>query len=64
MFVNAIYEPPQSGNADSLQLERGTEEEAAADLIAAHLGWVLFQLFKLGLLAQEAAADPIMVHLG
>ena len=40
MFVNAIYEPPQSGNADSLQLERGTEEEAAADLLAAHLGWV------------------------
>ncbi|PRW57867.1 NPL4 1 [Chlorella sorokiniana] len=39
VFVNAIYEPPQSGNADSLQLERGTEEEAAADLIAAHLGW-------------------------
>lgn len=38
VFVNAIYEPPQSGNADSLQLERGTEEEAAADLIAAHLG--------------------------
>lgn len=38
MFVNAIYEPPQSGTPDSLQLERGTQEEARADMIAAHLG--------------------------
>jgi len=38
VFVNAIYEPPQSGNADSLQLERGTEEERQADFIAERLG--------------------------
>ncbi|KFM24921.1 NPL4-like protein 2 [Auxenochlorella protothecoides] len=37
--VHAIYEPPQSATADSLQLERGTEEEAAADVIATTLGW-------------------------
>ena len=38
MFVHAIYEPPQQGSADSLQLERGTEEEQAADFIAERLG--------------------------
>ncbi|KAL4856070.1 NPL4-like protein 1 [Chlorella vulgaris] len=37
--VHAIYEPPQQGSADSLSLERGTEEEALADFIAARLGW-------------------------
>ena len=38
MFVNAIYEPQQQGTADSLQLERGTEEERRADFIAERLG--------------------------
>jgi hypothetical protein len=36
--VHAIYEPPQQGSADSLSLERGTEEEALADFIAVRLG--------------------------
>ncbi|KAL4446805.1 hypothetical protein ABPG77_008049 [Micractinium sp. CCAP 211/92] len=39
VFVNAIYEPPQQGSADSLQLERGTEEEQKADFVAERLGW-------------------------
>lgn len=39
VFVNAIYEPPQQGTADSLLLERGTAEEAHADTIARGLGW-------------------------
>ncbi|PSC72970.1 NPL4 1 [Micractinium conductrix] len=39
VFVNAIYEPPQQGSADSLQLERGTEEERQADFVAERLGW-------------------------
>lgn len=38
MLVHAIYEPPQQGSADSLVLERGTEEEAKADFIAQRLG--------------------------
>lgn len=38
VFVNAIYEPPQQGSADSLQLERGTEEEQKADFVAERLG--------------------------
>ncbi|KAK2076952.1 hypothetical protein QBZ16_005180 [Prototheca wickerhamii] len=37
--AHAIYEPPQTGSADSLSLERGTEEESAADAIAAAQGW-------------------------
>ncbi|KDD76309.1 hypothetical protein H632_c274p1 [Helicosporidium sp. ATCC 50920] len=39
VFVHAIFEPPQQGSADSLVLERGTEEEILADTIAAGLGW-------------------------
>jgi len=37
--VECIYEPPQSATADSLQLERGTEEEQRADYIAELLGY-------------------------
>lgn len=37
--VELIYEPPQRGSAESLQLERGTSEEAAADALAASLGY-------------------------
>jgi nuclear protein localization family protein 4 len=37
--AHAIYEPPQRGSAASLELERGGEEEALADAIAARLGW-------------------------
>lgn len=39
VLVNAIYEPPQRGTADSLSLERGTAEEQHADTIARGLGW-------------------------
>ena len=39
MLVHAIYEPPQQGSAERLTLERGTAEEAAADALAAALGW-------------------------
>ena len=38
--MEAIYEPPQTGTADSLAIERGTEEEARADYIIKMLGWV------------------------
>lgn len=38
MDVEFIYEPPQSATADRLQLERGTEEERAADFLAERLG--------------------------
>lgn len=38
MLVDAIYEPPQSATATSLQLERGTEEEQRADYLAKLLG--------------------------
>ncbi|KAK9805051.1 hypothetical protein WJX73_007136 [Symbiochloris irregularis] len=37
--VEAIYEPPQEGSAETLRLERQTEEEQRADLIATLLGW-------------------------
>ena len=37
--VHAIYEPPQHGSPDHLELERGLEEERNADMIAAALGW-------------------------
>lgn len=37
--AHAIYEPPQTGSADSLSLERGTEEESVADAIATAQGW-------------------------
>lgn len=37
--AHAIYEPPQTGSADSLSLERGTEEEGVAEAIAAAQGW-------------------------
>ena len=37
--MECIYEPPQSATADSLQLERGTEEEQRADYIAELLGY-------------------------
>ncbi|GAB4815563.1 hypothetical protein N2152v2_002609 [Parachlorella kessleri] len=37
--VQAIFEPPQEGSADSLQLERHTAEEQKADFIAERLGW-------------------------
>ena len=40
--VEFIYEPPQSANADSLQLERGTEEELRANFLAERLGCALF----------------------
>ncbi len=39
VIVECIYEPPQSATADSLQLERGTEEEQRADFIAELLGY-------------------------
>ncbi len=39
VIVEAIYEPPQSATAHSLQLERGTEEEQRADYLARLLGW-------------------------
>ena len=38
MTVEAIYEPPQSGTSEQLQLERGTEEEVRADALAQLLG--------------------------
>ena len=38
VLVEAIYEPPQSATATSLQLERGTEEEQRADYLAKLLG--------------------------
>ena len=38
VLVDAIYEPPQSATATSLQLERGTEEEQRADYLAKLLG--------------------------
>ncbi|CAG9461484.1 unnamed protein product [Pedinophyceae sp. YPF-701] len=46
--VEAIYEPPQKGTKTTLELERGTPQEAAADAIAAALGlrrvgWVFSQ---------------------
>ena len=37
--VNAIYEPPQEGSADSLVLERDTYEEARAEAVASAFGW-------------------------
>lgn len=37
--VHAIYEPPQRGTPDQLELERGGEEETNADAIASGLGW-------------------------
>ena len=40
VIVECIYEPPQSATADSLQLERGTEEEQRADYIAELLGYI------------------------
>ena len=39
--VEFIYEPPQSASGDSLQLERGTEEELSADFLAERLGCAL-----------------------
>lgn len=38
VLVDAIYEPPQQGTADSVVLERGTEEERMVDVIARGLG--------------------------
>ena len=38
VLVDAIYEPPQSATATSLQMERGTEEEQRADYLAKLLG--------------------------
>jgi len=37
--VDVVYEPPQQGSADSVQMERGTDEERRADEIARNLGW-------------------------
>jgi nuclear protein localization family protein 4 len=37
--AHAIFEPPQRGSADRLRLERGGADEAAADGVAAALGW-------------------------
>ncbi|KAK9858448.1 hypothetical protein WJX84_010645 [Apatococcus fuscideae] len=47
-YVDAIYEPPQQGGADWLQMDRGGEEEKRADFIAKHLGlekvgWIFTQ---------------------
>jgi hypothetical protein len=39
VLVHAIYEPPQQGTADSLRMERGDRDEAAADAVADALGW-------------------------
>lgn len=39
VFVNAVYEPQQTGTPDRLSLERGTLQEQHADLIAGGLGW-------------------------
>lgn len=39
VLVNAIFEPSQQGNADSLVLERATNDEIAANIIAEALGW-------------------------
>lgn len=49
--VHAIYEPPQEGNADSLQIERQSEEELRADFITKSLGmeklgWIFTQSSK------------------
>ena len=44
VIVECIYEPPQSATADSLQLERGTEEEQRADYIAELLGCAVTSL--------------------
>ncbi|KAK9826206.1 hypothetical protein WJX81_008221 [Elliptochloris bilobata] len=49
--VDAIYEPAQEGSADSLRLERGTEQETRADFIAERLGlqkvgWIFTQSTK------------------
>jgi hypothetical protein len=37
--AHAIFEPPQEGSKDALRLERGGPDEAAADALAAALGW-------------------------
>ena len=39
-MVDVIYEPPQAASGDELDMERGTEEEARADFLAAALGCV------------------------
>lgn len=54
VLVHAIYEPPQQGSADSLVLERGTLEEARADLIATRMGCA-----AAGASACRAAAPPM-----
>ncbi|KAL3153175.1 hypothetical protein ABBQ38_011927 [Trebouxia sp. C0009 RCD-2024] len=51
VMVHAIYEPPQEGNAETLQMERQTEEEMRADFIAKSLGmqkvgWIFTQSSK------------------
>jgi nuclear protein localization family protein 4 len=39
VYAHAIFEPPQEGSKDALRLERGGPDEAAADALAAALGW-------------------------
>lgn len=38
VFVDAVFEPEQSGSADSLTLTRDTTQEEAAEVVAQHLG--------------------------
>mmetsp|Transcript_20771 Transcript_20771/g.62557 ORF Transcript_20771/g.62557 Transcript_20771/m.62557 type:complete len:413 (-) Transcript_20771:823-2061(-) len=52
VMVDVIYEPAQSATATTLQLERGTDEEARADYLAAALG-----LKKVGWIFTQAAAE-------
>ncbi|GFR49916.1 hypothetical protein Agub_g12024 [Astrephomene gubernaculifera] len=56
--VDFIYEPPQEGSADKLQLQRHTAEEAQVDLLAQLLGYrkVGF-IFCQSVRAQRAAAE-------
>lgn len=39
VIVHAIFEPPQQGSAECLVLERGSEDEKVADVVAEALGW-------------------------
>lgn len=47
VMVDVIYEPAQSATATTLQLERGTDEEARADYLAAALGYEVPRLLNI-----------------
>lgn len=65
VIVEAIYEPPQSATATSLQLERGTEEEQRADYLAKLLGWAAFRsCCCLGLMNSTGGAPVLRSVVG